>query len=1022
MVLIAYEVHGREPVSEDPRATMTRCVYDPDAGSTGTGEATIDYRVFWAGIQAETDDVYVLYSTVGEEDIAAGNGEKIKIASDAIGIGTTTFVPPEVGHTYWVRLMARKDASSFMYSDEIASFYVPAVTLNGATWGKNNATTVDVSYKLHDPSPDAHLFCYWAESRTLLEGDSQPTGDGVRFLDLGTGKAGATTFEIPDTEGLDRAKVYYIRLAEGDDGGRRHPLSAEIVELTDAPSVVLSVASWANQVATVEFTAKTTILAPEDAELFALYSTSKNDVEDGNAVAKPSVTHLSLGTFEALPEGVVATNSFPLLSDVATNYYVRLVLHSATSNAWWYSSASKQVSVSAATADTLYLFVNANAKKGVYGDAPQTLDYTVTYGGQTNDVAMAHKPAIVGAASCEVDATTAPGVYEIAKGTLGLENGGPSYTDPDTEIDYQYAFAYVGAQYTVTNAQFSVTISDTTAVYTGEPFDTNRLVIVASGVRNNQQVSYQYRVGANEWAPTFDTNFSNTWTHIVQFKASAPNHDDATGTFLITIDPAPLTATIAAGNLPYTGAAQTPAITTNVTGRVKPERNPLTCEFRDEAGEWQTEVPTFTQPGTYTLWFRASAPNHTTAVTNCTFTITGWDFKVNLDGATGYETPLRVTDPGWFLRNTDYTGEQFAVDADRYGYLDAVCANGLKLWQNYVIEREDLAKKLVAAIVQSGNRVNEDNFVVRFPNVDALRNTGLAVHYRLDRKLKGETAFTEGALTDKYEMNVPLGPSDPTGLYVFNMVLTPTNELASGQAVLASVATVGVLRVTCPATNAVVAVPWMSASTDDAADMPVEVAEAVNPNGLSAGDRILAYHSASNFQGWAHASGTEWSAIEAGSTDGVAVVTTNTTRFARGGAFWLVRTDPGDGFHLVGRYTGDEYTTALAGGTTAAPAYTLVANPTMADADLNDLVFVDGSGDPATPAAGDRIVFQDAAGFQKFYVRNAANTEWGRRVTRKSGGRVVQEWVPDATVPSGTGFWYVRTAADPLAIRFGDAE
>ena len=94
----------------------------------------------------------------------------------------------------------------------------------------------------------------------------------------------------------------------------------------------------------------------------------------------------------------------------------------------------------------------------------------------------------------------------------------------------------------------------------------------------------------------------------------------------------------------------------------------------------------------------------------------------------------------------------------------------------------------------------------------------------------------------------------------------------------------------------------------------------------------------------------------------------------------------------------------------------------MAGVNLNALVFVDGSGDPATPAAGDRIVLQDAAGFQKFYVRNAANTEWGRRVTRKSGGRVVQEWVPDATVPSGTGFWYVRTAADPLAIRFGDAE
>ena len=207
---------------------------------------------------------------------------------------------------------------------------------------------------------------------------------------------------------------------------------------------------------------------------------------------------------------------------------------------------------------------------------------------------------------------------------------------------------------------------------------------------------------------------------------------------------------------------------------------------------------------------------------------------------------------------------------------------------------------------------------------------------------------------------------------------------------------------------------------------PVEVAETVNPNGLSVGDRILAYNTASNFQGWAHLSrlGTDWGALEAGEADGVAVVATNTTRFARGGAFWLVRTNPGDCFYLLGRYTGDEYTTELAGGTAAAPAYTLVANPTMAGVNLNALVFVDGSGDPATPEAGDRIVVQDAAGFQKFYVRNAANTEWGRYVSGLSDGRVTQSWESGAavSVPSGTGFWYVRTDPGPLAIRFGGAQ
>ena len=217
-------------------------------------------------------------------------------------------------------------------------------------------------------------------------------------------------------------------------------------------------------------------------------------------------------------------------------------------------------------------------------------------------------------------------------------------------------------------------------------------------------------------------------------------------------------------------------------------------------------------------------------------------------------------------------------------------------------------------------------------------------------------------------------------------------------------------------------VPWMSMATTNPQNEPVEVSETVNPNGISAGDRILAYNTASNFQGWAHASGTAWNPIPAGESDGVAVVTTNTTRFARGDAFWLVRTNPGECIYLVGRYTGDEYTAALAGGAPAAPAYTLVANPTMSGIDLDDLVFVDGSGDPATPATGDRIVLQDAAGFQKFYVRNAGNTEWGRYVSTKVDGQIVQTWTTDGAVPSGTGFWYVRTDGSSLAIRFGGAE
>ncbi len=1031
VVLIAYEIHGREPISDDPCVTLMRCSYDPEGGDTSTGEAEIDFRVYWAGVQTYTNDVYVLYSTVGEEDLAEGNGERVKIASGAVGIGTATFVPPEVGHTYWIRLMARKDANSVTYSDEIASFYVPAVTLKATTWKKQNSASADyaiVDYKLHDLDEATHLYCYWSESREALEGDDPPSGDGVRLLDLGTGKANASTFNLLASEGLSRNRLYYLRLAAGDAKGLKLNLSRDILPLdtSDNPAVALLGHEWNDNVATLQFRTTLSFLDPADTTLFAYYSTIKTDVENNNLIPTNSArfSFANLGLCSAILDEKDTTASFPLWATESTNYYVKIALYSASNKAWYRSGSTRTITITTPiAANTLLIIANANPKMGCYGDAPQALDCMVSYGGLTDGPGFEHKPPVVGEPACAVTATSKTGQYDITQGTIELSNADP-WVDPATETTYQYKLVFAGAKYAITNVVFTAVVADVEKDYSGDSLSVGDLTKSETGVRNSQTVTYSFREGSGEWLPTPPDSYVDAGTYTVQFKASAQNHDSTYGTFQVVVKPAPLKAEISAANLVYTGEAQTPVVTTNVSGLVRGDLNPLTCEFRDEAGEWQAEVPTFTQPGTYTLWFRASAPNHTTAVTNCTFTISGWDFRVNMDGQSGYPTTIRVTDPAWFIRNSGHTGEELADDDTRNAALDARCANGLKLWQNYVLERE-IDDALVAAIHQACPRVATNHFELRFPNVNPLGNTGLAVDYRLDRRLAGEAAFSEGPRSDKYEMNVPLGPSDPTGLYVFNIVLSTTNDPVA-RAVLPSCATVGVLRVSSPATNVVAAVPWMSMASTKPENEPVEVAETVNPNGLSVGDRILAYSTASNFQGWAHLSrlGTDWGALEAGETDGVAVVTTNTTRFARGGAFWLVRTNPGDCFYLLGRYTGDEYTTEIAGGTAAAPAYTLVANPTMAGVNLNALVFVDGSGDPATPAAGDRIVVQDAAGFQKFYVRNAANTEWGRYVSGMSDGRVTQSWESGAAVavPSGTGFWYVRTDPGPLAIRFGGAQ
>ena len=273
-------------------------------------------------------------------------------------------------------------------------------------------------------------------------------------------------------------------------------------------------------------------------------------------------------------------------------------------------------------------------------------------------------------------------------------------------------------------------------------------------------------------------------------------------------------------------------------------------------------------------------------------------------------------------------------------------------------------------------------------------------------------------------MNVPLAKEeedyDPTGLYVFNVVLTPTNNVTyPGCSVLASITTVGVIRVSSSLTNTVTAVPWGSLMFGTETNAAVMVADVLNPNGLARDDAIMSHNSKTGkFMGWTYLTGNDWDSLPSVTKGGLYESSANETRFNQGEAFWLQRTNPGNCYYLIGRYTGEDYVTELEGGTAAAPGHTLVANPTMFDIALNDLVFVDGEGNPATPAAGDRIVFQDIAGHQTIYCRYTANSTWGRSVPTKVGRRIQYVWTEDGTNTVGTGFWYTRTSTVPISIKF----
>ena len=536
--------------------------------------------MYWAGIQNDVSDILIHYSTVSSNELDnTESGVLLKVAESAVGVGSFVFVPPEVGYTYWVRLVARKHASSYSSSEEIASFKVPAITLNGATWTESktspDADYATINYKLFDTNVVTHLYCYWSESESALEGDEPPSGDDVYLLDLGanTGKSlsDATSFTLSATEGLVRNRTYYLRLACGDAQGIKHFLSDETLSLDTAekPVTVLNGASWADSnAATVNFNATVGKLDPAEVELVALYSRVENDVKGKKPETIESVTVVGLGFCSDLAlDDVSPSVTFPLWSEVITNYYVRLALSTnvvanvggiITTNrvivSGSYSSATKTISVAhAIEANTLIYIVTAKPKTGCYGDTLQPLDYTLEYAGQTEGWGAEPEQVypLVGELTCGVTAISPSGNYPITQGTLLLKDGGPTRTHweekdgASVEVSYQYKLTFSGATYTITNAVFATTIADVVTNYTGYAYDTNGLVRTLSGVRNEQSVTYLYRVGgAGEWGEMSD--LVDVGNYNVQFKATASNHDDVRGSFVLTIAPAPLEATISA--------------------------------------------------------------------------------------------------------------------------------------------------------------------------------------------------------------------------------------------------------------------------------------------------------------------------------------------------------------------------------------------------------------------------------------------------------------------------------------------
>ena len=191
-------------------------------------------------------------------------------------------------------------------------------------------------------------------------------------------------------------------------------------------------------------------------------------------------------------------------------------------------------------------------------------------------------------------------------------------------------------RYTITNATLTgVSAAQTgTLTYNGEA-QTATVETAATAV-NSQEITFTYSDAEAGTYTAAVPAFTAAGAHTVYYKVNAPSHNEATGTFEVTIGNAALTnASVAQnGTLTYNGLPQAALVTT--TGTTTLGANNITYTYStEETGTYTNNVPTFTNAGNnYTVYYKANAANHNEASGSFTVAIAKKTLTVTADNKT----------------------------------------------------------------------------------------------------------------------------------------------------------------------------------------------------------------------------------------------------------------------------------------------------------------------------------------------------------------------------------------------------
>ena len=158
---------------------------------------------------------------------------------------------------------------------------------------------------------------------------------------------------------------------------------------------------------------------------------------------------------------------------------------------------------------------------------------------------------------------------------------------------------------------------DGTLFYSGE--EQTAAVIKAATAYGENEVKFTFSAEENSTYGDLPA-FTNAGSYTVYYKAVADNHETASGSFTVTIDKATLqNVSVAQRNeLTYNGVEQTVEVDTSAT---TVDGSALTFTYSMEKDGAYGELPTFTNAGSYTVYYKAEADNHETFIGSFTVTI-----------------------------------------------------------------------------------------------------------------------------------------------------------------------------------------------------------------------------------------------------------------------------------------------------------------------------------------------------------------------------------------------------------------